>query len=247
MSKQHPSERTGDQLLLSTLILNEDNPRFIKDKRGKQLLKSIEEFPEMLKVRPIVISSWEYPLVLAGNMRVGALRALGYGTIPKEWVVTADGLSEEQKQRFIVQDNLHSGEWNFDALANQYNTDDLTGWGLDVIFGDDEPAIAGTGADPGKTTRQAFIGDVFTISIGDSEEGSKPVGYTLQAPTPIPGTKLEEGEATQMFNAYLKEIDKAIMRFIKTAKKAGVPHTIKKNGEDITLLYDRNKGVEQKG
>lgn len=93
--------------------LNDDNPRLLKDARFEQLVKSIEEFPEMLNLRPLVID--EAGIVLGGNMRLRALQHLGYTEVP---VMRALDLSEEQKREFIIKDNGSFGEWDWDALAN---------------------------------------------------------------------------------------------------------------------------------
>lgn len=115
---------------LSDLKLNEDNPRFIRDERFAKLVKSIEAFPKMLKLRPIVVD--ENSIVLGGNMRLRALQELGYKEIPDEWVRKADELTPEQKREFVIKDNVGFGEWSWDALANEWDVDELAEWGLDM-------------------------------------------------------------------------------------------------------------------
>jgi ParB-like chromosome segregation protein Spo0J len=107
---------------------NEDNPRIIKDYKFKQLVKSIKEFPEMLKLRPIVVNS--EMVVLGGNMRLKACREAG---LTEVWILKADELTEEQQREFIVKDNVGFGEWDWDVLANEWNNQQLEDWGLDVI------------------------------------------------------------------------------------------------------------------
>lgn len=91
---------------------NEDNPRFIKDDKYKQLVKSIKEFPQMLEIRPIVID--ENNIVLGGNMRLKACRAAGLKEIP---TIKVDELSEEQKKEFVLKDNQSYGEWDNELLS----------------------------------------------------------------------------------------------------------------------------------
>jgi hypothetical protein len=106
---------------------NENNPRIIKDYKFKQLVKSIKEFPEMLKLRPIVVNS--EMVVLGGNMRLKACKEAGLNEV---WILKADELTEEQQREFIVKDNVGFGEWDWDVLANEWDTDLLEEWGLDV-------------------------------------------------------------------------------------------------------------------
>ncbi len=57
--------------------------------------------------------------------------------IPDEWVKRADDLTEEQKKEFIVKDNVGFGEWDWDALANDWSEEDLSEWGVDIPMFDD--------------------------------------------------------------------------------------------------------------
>ena len=107
---------------------NEDNPRFIKDNKFKKLVKSIKEFPEMLKLRPIVVNS--DMVVLGGNMRLKACKEAG---LKEVWVLKADELTEQQQREFIVKDNVGFGEWDWDVLANDWNGQQVSDWGLTVV------------------------------------------------------------------------------------------------------------------
>ena len=106
---------------------NEDNPRFIKDAKFKKLVKSIKEFPEMLKLRPIVVNS--DMVVLGGNMRLKACKEAG---LTEVWILKAGELTKEQEREFIVKDNVGFGEWDWDILANQWNKQQISDWGLEV-------------------------------------------------------------------------------------------------------------------
>tara|TARA_R100000458_G_C8277373_1_gene252876 strand:+ start:3305 stop:4036 length:732 start_codon:yes stop_codon:yes gene_type:complete len=112
---------------------NPGNPRIIKNDKFKKLVKSIEEFPEMLELRPIVVD--ENMMILGGNMRWKASKELG---LKEVWIDTATGLSEEQKKEFIVKDNVSFGEWEWDVLANQWDSVEITDWGLDVWQNEDD-------------------------------------------------------------------------------------------------------------
>ena len=107
---------------------NENNPRFIKDYKFKKLVKSIKEFPEMLKLRPIVVNS--DMVVLGGNMRLKACKEAG---LKEVWILKADELTEEQQREFIVKDNVGFGEWDWDVLGNEWNGQQVGDWGLTVV------------------------------------------------------------------------------------------------------------------
>jgi len=115
------------QVKISQVKGNPNNPRIIKNDKFKKLVKSIQEFPEMLKLRPIVVD--ENMIVLGGNMRLKASKDAG---LKEVWVEIAEGLTDEQKKEFIVKDNVGFGEWEWDMLANEWDSVQLAEWGLDV-------------------------------------------------------------------------------------------------------------------
>ena len=115
---------------LSEIHCNPKNPRLIKDDRFKKLCQSIKEFPKMMALRPIIIDA--EGMILGGNMRFKALKELGYKDVPDEWVKRDSELTEAEKQRFIIADNIGFGEYDWDVLANEWNEDELTGWGLEI-------------------------------------------------------------------------------------------------------------------
>ena len=95
-----------EQIKIYKIKSNPKNPRIIKNDKYKKLVKSIQEFPEMLKLRPIVVD--ENMMVLGGNMRLKACKEAGMKEV---WIDIAEGLSDEQKDEFIVKDNVGFGEW----------------------------------------------------------------------------------------------------------------------------------------
>jgi ParB-like chromosome segregation protein Spo0J len=121
---------------ISKVLPNQSNPRVIKNDKFKKLVKSIEEFPQMLELRPIVVDS--NMVVLGGNMRLKACIAAGLKEVP---IIVADQLTEEQKKEFIIKDNSSFGEWDWDILANEWEISDLSDWGIDIpasYFDDDK-------------------------------------------------------------------------------------------------------------
>ena len=123
---------------ISEVKPNPKNPRVIKDGKFQKLVKSIQEFPDMLNKRPLIVFTdvdGKY-CVLGGNMRLKALNELKFKEIP---VIIADEWTEEQKHEFLIKDNVGFGEWDWDSLANEWDVEKLDDWGLDVpITLDDE-------------------------------------------------------------------------------------------------------------
>jgi ParB-like chromosome segregation protein Spo0J len=109
---------------------NPNNPRVLRDDKFQKLKQSITEFPKMLSLRPMVID--ENNVVLGGNMRLRALQELGFNEIDEAWVKRSSDLTEEEKKRFIIADNVAFGEWDWDTLANDWEVVDLEAWGLDI-------------------------------------------------------------------------------------------------------------------
>jgi ParB-like chromosome segregation protein Spo0J len=119
------------QVKITDIKTNPNNPRIIRDEKYKKLLKSIQEFPDMLNKRPIVAftdKDGKY-VVLGGNMRLKALKELKYKEVP---IIVADEWTEEQKHEFLIKDNVGFGEWDWDMLANEWDTEKLNDWGLSV-------------------------------------------------------------------------------------------------------------------
>lgn len=119
---------------ISEVKINPNNPRLIKDDKFKKLVKSIEEFPQMLEIRPIVVN--KDMIVLGGNMRLKACQEAGLKEVP---IIIADNLTEEQQREFLIKDNVSGGEWDWDILANEWDSELLEEWGLDVKFSPDTP------------------------------------------------------------------------------------------------------------
>ena len=115
---------------------NPNNPRVLRDEKFQKLKQSITEFPKMLSLRPMVID--ENNVVLGGNMRLRALQELGFTDIDEAWVKRSSDLTEDEKNRFIIADNVAFGEWDWDTLANDWEVVDLEAWGLEIPFYDEE-------------------------------------------------------------------------------------------------------------
>jgi ParB-like chromosome segregation protein Spo0J len=112
---------------ISEVKANPNNPRLIKDDKFKKLVKSIQEFPEMLQLRPIVVN--DDMIVLGGNMRLKACKEAGLKEVP---IIKASDLTDEQQREFIIKDNVGFGEWDWSDLTNNWDTEKLDEWGLFV-------------------------------------------------------------------------------------------------------------------
>lgn len=120
---------------LSELKKLPNNPRTIKKDDMERLKKSIKDNPDYFEARPIILSNRTGDLViLAGNQRYEAAKALKMDEVP---TFLLEGLTEAREREIIIRDNVSNGEWDMDALANEWDTQDLTDWGVDINW--DEP------------------------------------------------------------------------------------------------------------
>ena len=162
---------------LSDIHTNPSNPRLIKDERFKKLVKSIEEFPKMMALRPIIIDV--DGMILGGNMRFKALKELKYKDVPDEWIKRASELTDEEKQRFVIEDNVPFGEWDFDILANEWDAEQLTEWGLDIPDFVNKGEVQEDDYDiPDEIKTDIVLGDLFEIGqhrllCGDSTDSDQ--------------------------------------------------------------------------
>lgn len=142
---------------------NQDNPREISEEQFNHLKASIENFPKMLEVRPIVVAEG---VVLGGNMRLQALRDLGYTEVP---VIEAKHLSDEQKNEFVIKDNTNVGDWAEDALLELLSQEQAVSFGVpEYVFA--EPDFEEEETDE----EQAGPG---SDQSGDEPDGEPDTGY----------------------------------------------------------------------
>jgi len=145
---------------ISQVKSNPNNPRLIKNDKFKKLVKSVQEFPEMLELRPIVVD--ENMIVLGGNMRLKACIEAG---LKEVWIEVAN-LTEQQKKEFTIKDNVGFGEWEWDMLANEWEQTELEDWGLDGFPFEDEVLEAeedNFAVPDGGTETDIVLGDLFEI------------------------------------------------------------------------------------
>jgi ParB-like chromosome segregation protein Spo0J len=153
-----------EKVKISAIKANSKNPRIIKDDKFKKLVKSIKEFPEMLEKRPLVCYTdvdGKY-VVLGGNMRLKASQEVGLKEIP---IVLADEWTQEQRDEFLIKDNVGFGEWDWDQLANEWDAELLDKWGLDIPNFDTEGF-----ADKNKELSLDDVTNSMTITLKYTED-----------------------------------------------------------------------------
>lgn len=137
------------------------NPRTIKKAKYEKLKNNIQQYPEMLAWRSLLV----YPLdsgkyiIIGGNMRYRAMSELGHKEapvfiIPKETPV-------ERLQAYTIIDNNGFGEWDWDLLANEWPDDMLDDWGLDVPTAKEKKDLSNQ------------IGQSYKIEIDCSDEAEQ--------------------------------------------------------------------------
>lgn len=157
---------------ITEVKLNPNNPRLIKDDKFKKLVKSIKDFPEMLNIRPIVVN--QDMVILGGNMRYKACKEAGVKEIP---VIITD-LSEEKQREFLIKDNTSGGEWDWEMLTNEWDSEELEEWGLDLPSFETDKVLEATEDDFDATppeVAKTVLGDLYEIGehrllCGDSTQ-----------------------------------------------------------------------------
>ncbi len=183
---------------ITEIKTNPNNPRLIKDDKFKKLVQSIKDFPEMMELRPIIID--ENNIIQGGNMRYKALRELGYKDIPDNWIKQRKDLTVEQWNEFIIKDNVGFGEWDWDALANEWDSDKLADWGLDLPAFDSVPEDE---KKQNKTLSERFIIPPFSVLDTKQSAWQQRKNYWLSL-----GIKSEEGRVNNLLGlANIKDYD----------------------------------------
>ena len=159
---------------ISDVKVNPNNPRLIKDDKFAKLVQSIKDLPQMLAIRPIVVNS--DMVVLGGNMRLKACKEAGLKEVP---IIIADNLTEEQQREFLIKDNVSGGEWDWQMIANDWDTEQLDSWGLDIPNFEPEQVLEAVEDDyevpDGGIETDIVLGDLFEIGehrllCGDSTD-----------------------------------------------------------------------------
>jgi DNA modification methylase len=159
---------------LSDIKLNPDNPRLIKDDKFKLLVKSLKELPVMSELREVILD--ENNMIIGGNMRYRAAVEAGWSEIPVK-VFTQDDAKrnneltnqnktyEEYVQEILIKDNVSGGEWDWDLLANEWDTDELEDWGLDlpVDFSEDKEVEEDEAPEVSSEPAVSRMGEIYQL------------------------------------------------------------------------------------
>lgn len=134
----------------------EHNPRQITKKEFEKLKKSLQEDPEFLEAREIVVD--ENLTILGGHQRIKALKDMGKKEVEVKQVI---GWSKEKKRRFVIKDNIQNGEWDMDELANNWDDLPLEEW-IDEVkpykeIIEDEPAPVD------EENTYSIVGDIYQL------------------------------------------------------------------------------------
>ena len=154
-----------EKVKISHVKNNPNNPRVIKNDEFRKLVKSIKEAPWMLQLRSIIVN--DDNIVLGGNQRLRACKEAG---LKEVYNIKASSLTEEQQREFIVKDNLNSGEWDWDALANEFEIEDLESWGLDLPVQIEDSEEFGTAFDLPDGDKEPFQQMTFTLADEQAEQ-----------------------------------------------------------------------------
>ena len=144
---------------------NPNNPRLIKDDKFKKLVQSIKDFPQMLDIRPIVLNKDN--VILGGNMRFKACKEAGLKEVP---VIIAKDLTPEQEREFIIKDNTSGGEYDWEMIANEWDSEQLEAWGLDLVGFDLDSDDLGTDFSLADGDKAPFQQMTFTLADEQAEQ-----------------------------------------------------------------------------
>lgn len=142
---------------IDDLLPSEENPRSIGRKEYEALKKSLSDFPEMKQLREIIID--EDNQILAGHQRIYALKDLGYEDV---YVRQVKGLTKKQKREFMIKDNVSSGKWDSDVIANHWDLEELESFGVPAF------KIPGSGENSGNDNEDYKSHEVTCPECGNS-------------------------------------------------------------------------------
>ena len=172
------------------------NPRFINDTKFSQLIKSIQDDPEMMELRECLVYPFknEY-IIIGGDKRYRACLKLGYEKVPCK--IIPENTPIEKLRAYVIKDNVSSGENDWDILANEWNQDELVNWGVEIpVFTSKNETEEDDYDIPDEIKTDIILGDLFQIGqhrllCGDSTnadnvnkllDGGKPILMVTDPP-----------------------------------------------------------------
>ncbi len=143
---------------------NPKNPRKIKKNKFQELRKNLLRYHNLMQHRPIVVKKG---VVFGGNQRRDTIEKImdmsaeefevlhksinlpkksvdfwekvrKSRSIPEEWVSDADKLTPAELKAFIILDNEHAGQYDWEVLQQEFKMEELTEFGMEV-FKTNEP------------------------------------------------------------------------------------------------------------
>jgi DNA modification methylase len=157
------------------------NPRIIKDHKYLKLKASIEENPEFLGARELLVYAHENNFViLAGNMRFKVAQELNFKEIPCK--IIPSSFTIDQLKAIVIKDNISYGSEDWDALANEWDVEKLDEWGLDLpvdlSLKEELEAEEDDYEIPNEINTDIVLGDLFEIGehrllCGDSTDSDQ--------------------------------------------------------------------------
>lgn len=108
---------------ISDLTPHPHNPRQLSKHDAEHLQKSLSKFGVIDK---IVINTDNQ--VIGGHQRINTLKEMGITEV-ETWVPERR-LSSEESKELCIRLNRNLGEFNWEILANEFETEDLLHWGF---------------------------------------------------------------------------------------------------------------------
>lgn len=110
------------------------NPRFIKDEKFEALKKSLQESPEFLKARPLLV----FPLndkfiVVGGNQRLRAAKQLKFKDIP--CYVLPQTTTAKKLREYVLKDNMEYGQIDWEHMSEDWDKEELKDWDFEIPEG----------------------------------------------------------------------------------------------------------------
>ena len=148
------------------------NPRNITREKLALLKKSVQEHPDMLSLRGLLVYQLEngHYIAIGGNMRLKAMQELGYTEAP--CVIVPKETPIEEIKAYSIIDNNGFGKWDWDMLANEWDENQLTDWGVDLPIFDGASQSGGAGDKPEKDLSDKVV-DVYEVVVecmGEAEQ-----------------------------------------------------------------------------
>lgn len=148
------------------------NPRNITREKLALLKKSVREHPDMLSLRGLLVYQLDngHYIAIGGNMRLKAMQELGYTEAP--CVIVPKETPIEEIKAYSIIDNNGFGKWDWDMLANEWDENQLTDWGVDLPIFDGTSQSGSAGDKPEKDLSDKVV-DVYEVVVecmGEAEQ-----------------------------------------------------------------------------